>query len=155
MHLIAYISKWTDIESNWIKIKSESNHKLVNLNLIRLDPGLNKTLRANQNPATSSRWRSRSWGVCVCVCVSPVDQAVVLPAVTHLQHKLLPQVSHGTHSSVVEVHHTDTQSQTGRQTVARSRLQLIIEMLLTGEQRQTWSNTGSESSEMRLIQRLT
>lgn len=36
----------------------------------------------------------------------PWNKVVVLPSVTHFQHKLLPKMCHSFDSSVVEVYHT-------------------------------------------------
>lgn len=40
--------------------------------------------------------------------VSPWNKVVVLPSVTHFQHKLLPKMCHSFDSSMVEVYHTKT-----------------------------------------------
>lgn len=63
--------------------------------------------------------------------ISPVDEVVVLPAVSHLQDKLLPEVSHRPDPAMVEVNQTHTQSQAVCQTVTRSRLQLVVQVLET------------------------
>lgn len=77
-----------------------------------------------------------------CDVTLPVDEVIVLPAIAHLQHKLLPQVGHSSHAAVVEVYQTHAQRQPVGQTVPRSRLQHAEQVL---PKRNTRTHAGVEN----------